>query len=1064
MKRYIRSACICILLFVAAICLAFGYAHGAEVIASGSCGTSARWSLDGDGTLTVSGSGYMDDYMTVNINGWNYAPWHSYNSLIKSVVIEEGIGGIGSCAFRECRNLESLVMPDSLIYANEYAFYHCSSLKDITWGKGLTFLGWDSFNGCYSLESVILPEGFTIMERDVFCHCTALEEVSFPDSIRSIGYDVLYDTPFYYNESNWEDDVLYAGHMLIEARMSGTESYVVREGTITIADYAFSDREGLILIAMPNSLRHIGECAFTRCYDLRQAPVPASVESIGGHAFTDTAIFNNENNWKNGILYAGCALADARLDITGAYIQSGTTVIADWAFLDCDALKAITVPQSVKHIGVLSVSGCKALKDVYYTGTEEEWNAIDIDSSNDSLGKAAKHFGAIAMKIAVYSTNRALCIQPGEAFDLGFCLYDPGSDKIDPDWQQMALVLSNTEVLSFSEYKETEYGYSVTITGLQTGISDLIVTDTETGISTTVRITVRDEYAQGRSFPIEALPTFYPDVWRDNKIETNIYNMGGLYVNNYSCSRRDKVYSVSFDVYNSCCHHGAVDVFDAQGHWIGMEEIEKFGNTATSLYKVGEQAFSFIGDIVTGEMLTYEQNSFAQKTHIEIEVPEGGYFRICSNTLVSPGVYCINCGELLFTMATRVIDGLKPDNDMKEGFGVLLRGEIMKDPDIREELLKAFTDTGKNVLFGFLRELDEESFEHQMADFTRIYMNVIEKYVDWKHCLELATGFGEKALYKAMGPAGLTMEGLFKFAAALNDLEQLTDLRESVHFTYASVYTPTCGSRVTQNGVTFDTEGNVDSEAIAQVFEVYGVETGLGEVDSRVYNICFVKNDQTVQPSGLVQVSIPVPNGFDPSSCMIFRQKENGAWEEIPCELQDGFLVFETDHFSLYAVTGTPAALTIDSMPVLQDYRPGEILDTEGLRLSLGGETIDSGYICNPCVLSETGEQTITVRYGAAETTFTVLVMDIPYGMPMAQKKEGKLHYSAETGRAGGTAYILAASYDEDGRFLGLTMQEVPRNGICSGEIEIVEDADNYKIFQTDIALSPMCVNWFGGE
>ena len=73
------------------------------------------WSLSDDGTLTISGTGDMDDN-----------PWDVYQRAnIKKVIIKNGITNVGECAFMYCDNLISVIIPNSVTSIGAYAFYDC---------------------------------------------------------------------------------------------------------------------------------------------------------------------------------------------------------------------------------------------------------------------------------------------------------------------------------------------------------------------------------------------------------------------------------------------------------------------------------------------------------------------------------------------------------------------------------------------------------------------------------------------------------------------------------------------------------------------------------------------------------------------------------------------------------------------------------------------------------------------------------------------------------------------------------------------------------------------------
>ena len=95
MKRFLGTLlCLCMLLTLLPV-----NALAAETVSSGSCGSNLTWELDSDGTLTISGTGEMRDYYH-EIWGYRNRPWGGNCSDIKRIIIEKGVTGIGSAAFR----------------------------------------------------------------------------------------------------------------------------------------------------------------------------------------------------------------------------------------------------------------------------------------------------------------------------------------------------------------------------------------------------------------------------------------------------------------------------------------------------------------------------------------------------------------------------------------------------------------------------------------------------------------------------------------------------------------------------------------------------------------------------------------------------------------------------------------------------------------------------------------------------------------------------------------------------------------------------------------------------
>jgi hypothetical protein len=119
-------------------------AVAADIVASGDCGDNATYTLDSDGNLVITGTGEIYDYSFY------------YDGSIKTVTIGEGITGIGSYAFFDCGNLETVTIPldSELVEIQSGAFGSCSELKTITIPEKVESIGYDAFYGAGNVENV----------------------------------------------------------------------------------------------------------------------------------------------------------------------------------------------------------------------------------------------------------------------------------------------------------------------------------------------------------------------------------------------------------------------------------------------------------------------------------------------------------------------------------------------------------------------------------------------------------------------------------------------------------------------------------------------------------------------------------------------------------------------------------------------------------------------------------------------------------------------------------------------------------------------------------------------
>lgn len=142
-------------------------------------------------------------------------------------------------------------------------------------------------------------------------------------------------------------------------------------------------REDITAVSLSDGLTHIGQYAFTGLTKLNDIEIPDSVTSMGHKAFAHTALLDvtipaNAVNYSAGDTnskyynnnFFGCSLLQKAEFLDGA-IRIPTAI-----FNECQGLKEVVIPASVKEIQEYAFEGCTALETVYFRGTEEEWNEL----------------------------------------------------------------------------------------------------------------------------------------------------------------------------------------------------------------------------------------------------------------------------------------------------------------------------------------------------------------------------------------------------------------------------------------------------------------------------------------------------------------------------------------------------------------------------------------------------------------------------------------------------------------------------------------------------------------
>lgn len=317
---------------------------------SGTCGENLTWVLDDDGTLTISGTGDMDDYD--NWSDSTLSPFYNGES-INRVVIENGVTSIGKDAFRGCSNLSSISVADSVEKIGDSAFYNCSKLSNFPIPDNITHI--DAYAFCKSgLNSITIPEAIVSIGNGAFSDCSKLETV-------------------YFNARNCK-----AAGTAISPVFGDCESLykvVIGDNVNEIPSNAFYDCQNIVDLSIGENVTKIGDIAFAYCNSLASVTIPCNVTSIGDRAFnpcyslTDIHVDADNGTYasRDGILFNKLftqiiCFPAGRI---GSYdIPNGITSIGDNAFRDCDNISKITMPDSVTSIGDMAFNGCSNLTEV----------------------------------------------------------------------------------------------------------------------------------------------------------------------------------------------------------------------------------------------------------------------------------------------------------------------------------------------------------------------------------------------------------------------------------------------------------------------------------------------------------------------------------------------------------------------------------------------------------------------------------------------------------------------------------------------------------------------------
>ena len=355
-------------------------------------------------------------------------------SGLTGIKIPAGVTSIGSSAFYGCSRLTSIEIPAGVTSIGYGAFYGCSGLTSINVEagnvsydsrdncnaiiekatntliqgcnntkipSGVTKIGSFAFDGCSGLTSIEIPVGVTEIGSFAFDDCSGLTGIKIPSSVTSIGNSAFYGC------SGLTSIVVEADNTVYDSRDDCNA--IIKKETNTLI-------HGCKNTKIPSSVTRIGERAFWDCSELTSIEIPSSVTRIGYGAFdgcsgltsitveAGNAMYDSRDNsnalieTKTNTLILGCkstkipssvtSIGSAAFQfcegLTSITIPEGVTSIGESAFEGCSGLTSIEIPSSVTSIGNYAFVDCIGLKDVYYTGTQEQWNAISFGNGGDA--------------------------------------------------------------------------------------------------------------------------------------------------------------------------------------------------------------------------------------------------------------------------------------------------------------------------------------------------------------------------------------------------------------------------------------------------------------------------------------------------------------------------------------------------------------------------------------------------------------------------------------------------------------------------------------------------------
>ena len=354
----------------------------------GKLGDNIDWTFTrNDCALTLTGSGDMS------------APFSNdaVRKRARKIVIGEGITSIAERAFCDFSHVTAVQLPAGVTSIGEDAFYH-TPLTELELPEGITDIEPLAF-AYTALTTLRLPSSLRTI-GDMAFYCTPLTELELPEGITDIGdnafggasfaeiyipanvtslgvgalqsnallrYTVSPDNPVYSADA---DGVLLdkAGKTLVAFPCGREGHYAVPEGIERIGESAFYESR-LTAVTLPSSLTEIGENAFAYCMSLADIRFGGNITQCSWNSFERTPWWDAQANLSaesgDGI-YVDKVLLHTRRANEVFTVREGTERIAAQAFIrsDCEALKTLQLPDSLRHIDDGAFYICYNLQNV----------------------------------------------------------------------------------------------------------------------------------------------------------------------------------------------------------------------------------------------------------------------------------------------------------------------------------------------------------------------------------------------------------------------------------------------------------------------------------------------------------------------------------------------------------------------------------------------------------------------------------------------------------------------------------------------------------------------------
>ena len=909
----------------------------------GSITSIGEWAFDGCRNLTdVYYTGSFESWCKISFDSTNAHPmsyannFYINNTPVTKIVIPNTITEIKDYAFHGFKNATSVIISDSITSIGEFAFYNCTSLASITIPDSVTNIGASAFyNTAYYNDStnwenkvlyisnhLIAEQGFSgaysirkgtkTIANGAFSGYN-LTSVSIPSSVTSIGKtfgsckkltSITVDSGNA-NYSNDKNGVLFNKNKttLIKYPAGKTGSYTIPSTVTELAVGAFAGCN-LTSVTIPNSITAISDSAFSGC-TLSSITIPNSVTVIGNSAFSGCTL--SSITIPNSVTVIGNS-AFSGITIPTIILPDSITTIGDSAFASSE-ISSITIPRNVTNMGKSVFDFCYDLVSVTFDNCAtnigdytfrfcEELTTVKLGNSITSIGDFAFAYCRKLSSISLPDTVTTI-----------------GTDAFN-SCESFTSINIPDSVISISD-NAFAYCYNLAFATIGSNVTSI----GRYAFYSCKKLT--DIYYNGTEKSWNKI-TIGPN--NDNLGSIAIHFLGCDHENTSSVTKEATCLEAGKITYTcKLCNKSFTETIPALGHTFGNAVIENKINatcTANGSYDtviyctvckaeksrittvVNATGHSYNNGIITKQPTcsaegiktftcsscgdTYTEK-IAKKEHVIKTIgsdatctTDGFSYSVCANCGITLGAPVLvpatghKTGEWVVTKAPQcAVDGKEElrcteCNELLDSRVITSPGHVYNN----DVITKASTCTEDGI----------KTFTCNCGDsYTEIIPAKGHIAGEWETILEPTTKTDGKKIKKCTICSSTIEEEI------IEKLLVVTDTETGIAFEYSGEnYTGEVGIIVKE---TFD----------GSAFNI--INTNLNPSQNKIFDIKMTVDGVVTQPNGEIVVRIPIPKGYDPANTFLYHvDTKTGVVEHVPANVINNHLVFNTTHFSYYAI------------------------------------------------------------------------------------------------------------------------------------------------------------------